>query len=195
PVPAGPPPQGGPAHRRPLIDLFPPSPAEDERPTAAPRATSSSRKRPHTRDAASLDAAASRQEEPTYEMFYGLHEKPFGLSPDPKFLYHSASHDHAVQEWHDAIKRHDDLIVVTGESGLGKTMLCRSFVEQMDRRTLTSLLSDPSISVGDLLRTILLDVGIVSSEDLTRGPLTNASHQQLTDTLRSFLTSLAGLKA
>jgi general secretion pathway protein A len=42
---------------------------------------------------------------------------------------------------------------------------------------------------------VLVDVGVVSTDDLTRGPLTNASHQQLTATLRSFLDSLAGLKA
>jgi type II secretory pathway predicted ATPase ExeA len=176
PQSAAPPPDGGPVHRRPLIDLFPPSPPEDEG-----RATS--------------DGAASRREGPSAETFYGLHEKPFGPSPDPRFLFHSASHDRAVQALHDAIQRRDPLIIVSGERGVGKTMLCRSFVQQIDRRTLTSLLSDPSMSIGDLLRTVLVDVGVVSTDDLTRGPLTNASHQQLTATLRSFLDSLAGLKA
>jgi type II secretory pathway predicted ATPase ExeA len=170
PQSAAPPPAGGPAHRRPLIDLFPPSPSEDE-------------------------GAASHREGPSAETFYGLHEKPFSPSPDPRFLFHSASHDRAVQALHDAIQRRDPLIIVTGERGVGKTMLCRSFVQQIDRRTLTSLLSDPSVSIGDLLRTVLVDVGVVSTDDLTRGPLTNASHQQLTATLRSFLDSLAGLKA
>jgi len=137
----------------------------------------------------------SRQEELTYEAFYGLHEKPFGLSPDPKFLYHSTSHDHVVQALIEAIQRHDGLTVVIGERGIGKTMLCRSFLEQLDRRTLTSLVSDPSISVEDLLKTVLVDVGVVSSDDLTRDPLMRASRRELTDTLRSFLSSLSALQA
>jgi general secretion pathway protein A len=190
-----PPPGGSPGRRRPLIDLFPLAPREIARPPDRLLGMSPGPRLPRTRPVPVPAAPASPQDELTYETFYGLHEKPFNLSPDPKFLYHSASHDRAAQEILDSIRRHDGLVVVTGASGIGKTTLCRGMIEQLDRRTLTSFLSDPSVSVEDLLKTLLADVGAISKEDLARGPLARASRQELTDTLRSFVGSLAALQA
>src|SRR5438034_938504 len=57
------------------------------------------------------DAIAPRLEEAiTYETFYGLREKPFTLSTDPKFLYHSTTHDRVAQELLSAIRRRDALV-------------------------------------------------------------------------------------
>jgi len=178
-----------------LIDLFPPSPREVERPPDPLLGMSPGPRLRRTRPVPVPASPVSPQDELTYETFYGLHEKAFSQSPDPKFLYHSTAHDHAAQELLDAVRQRDGFVVVIGESGIGKTTLCRSVIEQLDRRTLTSFLSDPSVSVDDFLKTVLVDVGVISSEDLARGPLTRASRLELTDTLRSFLRSLAALQA
>jgi len=195
PAPPGPSPPGGSPRRRALIDLFPPAPREVARPPDPLLGMSAGPRLPRTRPVPVPAAPVSPQDELTYETFYGLHEKPFSLSPDPKVVYHSTSHDRAAQKMLDSIRHHGGLVVVTGESGIGKTTLCRSVIDQLDRRTLTSFLSDPSVSVEDLLKTVLVDVGVISSEDLARGPLMQASRQELTDTLRSFLGSLAALQA
>lgn len=179
--------------RRALIDLFPPAPRERERPPGPLLGEAIGPHLPRTRPVAV--AAPPPQDAFTYETFYGLNEKPFSLSCDPKFLYHSTSHDRAAQELLDAIHRHDGVVVVTGEVGIGKTMLCRIVIEQLDRRTLTSFVSDPFASIEDLLKTLLVDFGVSSREDLARGQLMKATRQELTDALRSFLASLAALQA
>ena len=93
-------------------------------------------------------------EEPvTYETFYGLHEKPFSLAWDQRFLYHSASHDRVVQALIDAIHRGDAAMIVTGERGVGKTMLGFALIDQLDRGTPASFVADPAASLEQLLDT------------------------------------------
>jgi general secretion pathway protein A len=125
-----------------------------------------------------------------YESFYGLHANPFKLEPDPCFLYHSSSHDRVAQDVMTALRRRAAAILVTGESGIGKTMLCGTIVDQLDRRTLTSFVTDSRVSAESLLRTVLVDFGVIS-----RGRAQKADHHELTDALRSFLASLATLQA
>jgi len=128
-----------------------------------------------------------------HETFYGLTEKPFSLSTDPKFLYHSTAHDRTAQALLTSIGLRSGVVVITGQFGIGKTSLCRAVLEQLDRRTLTSLLVDPFLSVDDLLETLLIDFGALSRDDLAAG--THPSTHQLRATLHSFLASLASLQA
>lgn len=131
----------------------------------------------------------------TYETFYSLNEPPFSASSDPKFLYHSATHDVVAQELLSAIRRRDAVVIVTGRAGMGKTMLCRAVLDQLDRRTLTSFVLDPSASIEEILQTVLVDFGVISRADLAGGRLARASRHDLMATLREFLTSLAALQA
>ena len=122
-------------------------------------------------------------------------EKPFSLSTDPRFIYHSTSHDRALQELIDALGRGDGIMLLTGETGIGKTTLCRSLVEQLGRRTVTSFIADPDASLDDLLKTVLVDFGVVAREDATRGRLATATRQELTTAVGDFAASLAPLQA
>jgi general secretion pathway protein A len=130
---------------------------------------------------------------PPYETFYGLTEKPFSLSTDPVFLYHSTAHDRTAQALLTSIGTRPGVVVITGPYGIGKTSLCRAVIEQLDRRTLTSFLVDPFLTVDDLLQTLLIDFGALSRDDLAGGR--QPSTDQLRDTLHSFLASLASLQA
>ncbi|MBZ5556422.1 MAG: AAA family ATPase [Acidobacteriia bacterium] len=130
-------------------------------------------------------------EAPTYEAFYGLHEAPFDASADPKFFYHSTSHDPVAQELLTAVRRRDGCVLVTGDQGVGKTTICRVVVDQLDRRTLTSLLLEPCGSIDDVLRTVLVDFGVIARHDAG----TPATQEKLTAALASFLVSLAPLQA
>ena len=78
--------------------------------------------------------ADSQPDTVTYETFYGLSEQAFSLSTDPKFVFHSSAHDKVAQELLTAIRRRDAVVVVTGDVGLGKTMLCRALIEELDQR-------------------------------------------------------------
>ena len=112
-----------------------------------------------------------------HEEYYGFSEKPFSLTPDPKYLYKSESHANAFDLLQYAIRRREGFIVVTGDIGTGKTTLCRAMLEQLDRKTFTALVLNPFLSEEDLLRIILQDFGVVSREEMqaAAGSLASAS--------------------
>ena len=132
---------------------------------------------------------------PTYETFYGLSEKPFNLSPDPRFFFSSDSHDRVLTDLLAAIGRRDGVAVLTGESGIGKTTVCRTALERLGRTTFTALALDPFGSVEDLLKTLLVDFGVVSADDVKGGRLDRATRQELNYALYEFLRSLVPLQA
>src|SRR6187401_1362197 len=130
-----------------------------------------------------------------YESYYGFTEKPFSLTPDPKYLYRSQSHGDAFELLQYAIRRREGFLVVTGDIGTGKTTLCRALLEEIDRNTFSALVLNPFLSEQDLLTLILQDFGVVSREDVKRGRLAHVSKQELIETLYDFLLSLLPLKA
>ena len=130
-----------------------------------------------------------------YEDYYGFTEKPFSLTPDPKYLYKSESHSNAFELLQYANRRREGFVVVTGDIGTGKTTLCRALLEQIDRTTFTALVLNPFLSEDDLLKLILQDFGVVSREDVKRGRLAGVSKQELIDALYDFLLGLIPLKA
>jgi type II secretory pathway predicted ATPase ExeA len=130
-----------------------------------------------------------------YENYYGFVEKPFSLTPDPKFLYRSPSHAGAFELLQYAIRRREGFVVITGDIGTGKTTLCRALLEEIDRTTFTALVLNPFLSEEDLLKRILQDFGVVSRDEVKRGALAHVSKQELIDALYDFLLGLVPLKA
>ena len=130
-----------------------------------------------------------------YEAYYGFAEKPFSLTPDPKYLYRSQSHANAFELLQYAIQRREGFVVVTGDIGTGKTTICRALLEQIDRTTFTALVLNPFLSEEDLLKRILQDFGVVSRENVRAGQLTGVTKQDLIETLYDFLLGLIPLKA
>lgn len=130
-----------------------------------------------------------------YEDYFGFTEKPFSLTPDPRYLYKSESHANAFELLQYAMRRREGFVVVTGDIGTGKTTLCRALLEQIDRRTFTALVLNPFLSEDDLLKLILQDFGVVSRDDVKAGRLAGVSKQELIDTLYDFLLGLLPLKA
>ena len=130
-----------------------------------------------------------------YESYYGFDEKPFSLTPDPKYLYRSQSHASAFDLLQYAIRRREGFVVVTGDIGTGKTTLCRALLERIDRTTFTALVLNPFLSEDDLLKRILVDFGVISREELKTGRLAGVSKQELIDALYDFLLGLIPPKA
>jgi general secretion pathway protein A len=125
-----------------------------------------------------------------YEQFYGFVQPPFTLTPDPRFLYRSESHEEAITLLRQAIHRKEGFIVLTGDIGTGKTTTCRALLEQLDANVFTSLILNPFLSVEELLREVLLDFGVVSREGVRSGRISTASKHELISTLHDFLLSL-----
>src|SRR2546428_10619617 len=130
-----------------------------------------------------------------YEEYYGFAEKPFSLTPDPKYLYRSESHANAFELLQYAIRRREGFVVVTGDIGTGKTTICRALLEQIDRKTFTALVLNPFLSEEDLLKRILQDFGVISRDEMKAGRLAHVTKQELIDTLQDFLLALIPLKA
>jgi general secretion pathway protein A len=131
----------------------------------------------------------------TYERYYGLKEKPFSLSADPRFLFRSPAHGHIFDDLRAGIQRREGIIVLTGEPGTGKTTLCRGVLASLDRKTFCAFVPDPFVSREDLLKLLLIEFGVMSFEDLRGGRLHAATRPELSYPLYDFLRSLVPLQA
>jgi len=94
-----------------------------------------------------------------YEEFYGLREKPFNRTPDPRFLYQSPKHAEALARLQHAIEE-QDIVLLTGEIGSGKTTLSRAFIDGLDASFHPVLIINPRLSPSQLLHTIALRLGM-----------------------------------
>jgi general secretion pathway protein A len=95
-----------------------------------------------------------------YEKYYGFTDKPFNLTPDSKFFYASAKHEEALNCLLLAISERNGFVVITGEIGSGKTTVCRTLVNKLDRTTKLALILNTHLSRKELLTTILEDLDI-----------------------------------
>ncbi len=127
----------------------------------------------------------------TYEPYFGLNEKPFSLNADSRFVYESPNYVATYNSLLAGIRRREGLLVLTGQIGNGKTTLCRSVLEDLGRTTYASLVPDPFASREDLLKMMLIDFGALSIQDLTTGPLRQASRTELGYLLSEFLNALS----
>lgn len=128
----------------------------------------------------------------SYEHFFGLNEAPFSLAPNPQFMFESATHASALEQVAYALERREPLVVITGEIGAGKTLLCRTVLQRLQRKTFVSVIHDPQLGRDDLLKQLLEDFGVIS-KDRTR--LTPTSRHDLFHALQDFLASLVPLQA
>lgn len=107
-----------------------------------------------------------------YEEFYGLKEKPFNLTPDPRYFFLSENHREAYEHLLYGIREKEGFILITGEVGTGKTTLCRTLLNQIDpNATDTALIFNPLLSEQELLQCILSDFGVKSKARAKKGYL------------------------
>lgn len=142
-----------------------------------------------------LAAPSARSPYLTYEPYYGLKEKAFSLSADPRFLHKSRVHAPMFDELLAGIRRREGIIVLTGEPGTGKTTLCRSVLAALDRKTFCAFVPDPFLSREDLLKMLLVEFGVMSIDDVKSGRLNAATRPALSYPLYDFLRSLVPLQA
>jgi general secretion pathway protein A len=133
--------------------------------------------------------------DPVYEAFYGLSERPFAISTDPKFLFLSAAHQKAYQELLTGLQRKESILLLSGEAGTGKTTLCRALVRALGDRTFSALIQNPYMTGAEVLKMVLREFGLISGEDLRVGALARADSPQLMDALEGFLLSLRSIQA
>lgn len=131
---------------------------------------------------------------PPYEAFFGFSERPFSLTPDPKYYFRSRSHSRAFDGLSAGIARRESLLLLLGDLGVGKTTLCRTFVQLLERKTRAALVGNSLLSPEDLLRLLLQDLGAVGREDVQAGCLVGAGRAELVGMLDQFLARLRSSK-
>jgi general secretion pathway protein A len=95
-----------------------------------------------------------------YLDFFQLNEFPFNVTPDPRFLYFSDRHREACDSLLYGIEHRKGFIVLTGEVGCGKTTVCRFVLNRLPTNTHSALILNPSLTPSQLIRSILLDLGL-----------------------------------
>jgi general secretion pathway protein A len=95
-----------------------------------------------------------------YLDFFQLNEFPFNVTPDPRFLFFSERHRDAYDSLLYGVEHRKGFIVLTGEVGCGKTTVCRSVLNQHPTNTHSALILNPSLTPAQLIRSILLDLGL-----------------------------------
>ena len=89
-----------------------------------------------------------------YTSFFGLQEKPFAITPDPRYLYLSERHAEALAHLLYGINEAGGFIQLTGEVGTGKTTVIRSLLEQLPGHADVALILNPRITPAEFLLTI-----------------------------------------
>lgn len=95
-----------------------------------------------------------------YTGLYNFSEKPFNLTPDPKFLYLTAQHREALASMIYGITERRGFISITGEVGTGKTTLVYALLNNLDHKIKTVFIYHTNTTFEQLLKTILLELDI-----------------------------------
>jgi hypothetical protein len=178
------------AHPRRLVNFFPESALEPEKPstsslTAASVAQTSFSSRP----------AAMVSEAPSPAAHADAAPSAAGVAPAPSIESTSQVREPfelARSELLAAIRAGGGPALLTGPAGVGKTTLCRALIQDLDSRTVASVVSGAPQSFDDLLKTMLVNFGVMTTETSAAA---HAAQSMLMSTLDCFLESLVVLRA
>src|SRR3569833_260419 len=107
-----------------------------------------------------------------YEQFYGLTDKPFSLTPNPRFVFYSQQYREAEGQLLYGINNREGFMLVTGQPGTGKTTLCRDLIEKLDRKKYQSaLIFNPFLNGEEMLAALLAEFGVKAPAKASRKDL------------------------
>src|SRR5437867_3570858 len=95
-----------------------------------------------------------------YEPFFGLDRSPFGLTPDPRFLFRSRVHHEILSLLLYGVTTSKGVMLLLGDVGTGKTTLCRALLRELPAEAESVLLLNPHLSETELVGAILDDLGL-----------------------------------
>ncbi|MBI4383945.1 MAG: AAA family ATPase, partial [Nitrospinae bacterium] len=113
-----------------------------------------------------------------YQEYFGFSEKPFDLTPDPKYLYLSPKHKEVLAHLVYGMQENNGFLKIVGEVGTGKTTICRSFLRELRGDFHIAYIFNPCVNALELLQAINVELGL---------PADSASKKELTDHLNHFL--------
>jgi type II secretory pathway predicted ATPase ExeA len=96
-----------------------------------------------------------------YEAHYGLKERPFRKTPDPRYLFLNEVYEEALEQLLFAVEEMD-LALLTGEVGSGKTLLTRALVDRLGEKYEIAMILNPRLSPRQLLRALASELAVAN---------------------------------
>ena len=116
-----------------------------------------------------------------YEAFWHLDRAPFVVTPDVRFLLRARSHHESLSALLTGIARETGVMVLVGDVGTGKTLLCRALCAELSEDVHSVLVINPYLSGAELIGAILDDLGVAR---------TGSTHGELMATLARHLLAV-----
>ncbi|MDQ2069878.1 ExeA family protein [Natronospira bacteriovora] len=114
-----------------------------------------------------------------YLPHFGLNEYPFSLTPDTGFYYDSRPHQEALNVLLVALRSGEGFLKVTGEVGLGKTLLCRMLLDALREEAITAYIPNPHLSPASMRLAVARELGIHVNEGLSQEQLLQVIQDRL----------------
>lgn len=119
-----------------------------------------------------------------YESYWGLNEKPFRNTPNPRYLYISQGHEEALTRLLYAVAEHKGGMLLTGDYGCGKTLLSRVLLRELaPERFEMAIVAHPNLTPVEFLQEVLYQFGVRVRRD--------ASKPELVHKLRAYARACA----
>jgi general secretion pathway protein A len=115
-----------------------------------------------------------------YLSHFGLRERPFSNTPDPRFVYLGARHEEALAHLLYGVQEHGGFVQLTGEIGTGKTTVCRLLLERLPNGVEAALILNPVLTPEELLATLCDELDVkYDAHEPTRKTLVDALYRHL----------------
>jgi general secretion pathway protein A len=89
-----------------------------------------------------------------YSDYFQLNQAPFSIAPDPRYIFLSNGHREALAHLLYGVKNGGGVVLLTGEIGAGKTMVCRHFLEHLPSECSVAYIFNPKLTIIELLQSI-----------------------------------------
>ena len=100
-----------------------------------------------------------------YCNFFGFSEKPFDVTPDPKFLYLTPGHREMLASLVYGIRERRGFITIVGEVGTGKTTLLNAVLDRLDEKTKVAYIFNTDVTFDQMLTMALIELGLANSNE------------------------------
>ena len=85
-----------------------------------------------------------------YTKFFGLNENPFTINQNPKYFFPGKCHEEALLHLQYSVSQGEGFTLITGKSGIGKTTICRAYIECPDKQVRSAFISYSKTLIDNL---------------------------------------------
>jgi type II secretory pathway predicted ATPase ExeA len=114
-----------------------------------------------------------------YLEHFGLRERPFSNAPDLRFVYTGAHHEQALAYLLHSVEAQAGVVLLTGESGVGKTTTCRVLLSRLPERVDVALILNPVPTPAELVSVICDELGVPHGMEVSAPMVLDTLYREL----------------